>query len=304
MDIRSVDLNLLPVLDALLRHRSATMAARELDMSQSALSSALARLRGLLGDELFVRTGRGLRPTPRASELAEPVAEILIQVRDRILQGEPFDPATSARVFTLAHTDVGAYVLWPRIVRAVRQAAPGVQLRLQVLDKTRLAIALAEGQVDLALGSFPNLPQSLFQKRLFDRRYVALVDRQHRLAGRTLSLQQFAQTPQIVVRGGSGIQDLIVQCLQQHQLRRQDVIELPSYLMIPPMLAGSEFLAVMPGQLADAFMAQGPFARLELPMLTPVSTIRMYWHRRLQLDAGNQWLRTRVVELLAYDRSD
>lgn len=304
MDIRAVDLNLLPVLDALLRHRSATLAARELDMSQSALSSALSRLRGLLGDDLFVRTGRGLCPTPRANELAEPVAEILVQVRDRILQGEPFDPASSARAFTLAHTDVGAYVLWPRIVRMVRQAAPGVQLRLQVLDKTRLAAALAEGQVDLALGSFPDLPQSLFQKRLFDRRYVALVDRHHRLAAGTLSLEQFALSPQIVVRGGSGIQDLIMQCLQQHQLKREDVIELPSYLMIPPMLAGSEFLAVMPGQLADAFIVQGAFARLELPMVTPVSTIRMYWHRRLQLDAGNQWLRARVVALLSRDPSD
>lgn len=304
MDIRSVDLNLLPVLDALLRHRSATLAARELNLSQSALSSALTRLRAVLGDELFVRTGRGLRPTPRASELAEPVAEVLMQVRDRILQGEPFDPASATRVFTLAHTDVGAYVLWPRIVRAVRQAAPGVQLRLQVLGMTQLAPALAEGQVDLAIGSFPDLPQSLFQKRLFDRRYVALVDRGHRLAATTLSLAQFAQTPQIVVRGGSGVQELIGQSLQQHGLRREDVTELPSYLMIPPMLAGSGFLAVMPGQLADVFMAQGRFSRLELPMATPVSTIRMYWHRRLQLDAGSQWLRALAADLLAHDRSD
>lgn len=304
MDIRSVDLNLLPVLDALLRHRSATLAARELNLSQSALSSALSRLRVLLGDELFVRTGRGLRPTPRADELAAPVAEILVHVRDRILQGEAFDPATSTRVFSLAHTDVGAYVLWPRIVRAVRQAAPGVQLRLQVLDMARLAPALAEDQVDLAIGSFPDLPQSLFQKRLFDRRYVALVDRGHRLAGASLTLADFAQMPQIVVRGGWGVQEVIEQFLQQHQLRRQDVTELPSYLMVPPMLAGSPFLAVMPGQLADVFMAQGPFARLELPMATPVSTIRMYWHRRLQLDAGSQWLRALVADLLARDLSD
>ncbi len=304
MDIRSVDLNLLPVLDALLRHRSATLAAHELNLSQSSLSSALSRLRTLLGDQLFVRTGRGLRPTPRAIELTEPVAEILMQVRDRILQGEPFDPATSNRAFSIAHTDVGAYVLWPRIVRAVRRAAPRVQLRLQVLGMTQLAPAMVEGQVDLAIGSFPDLPQSLFQKRLFDRRYVALVDRGHRLAGADLPLAEFAQTRQIVVRGGSGVQEMIEQYLQQHQLRRHGVIELPSYLMIPPMLAGSEFLAVMPGQLADVFMTQGTFARLELPMATPVSTIRMYWHRRLQFDAGSQWLRTLVTDLLALDCSD
>lgn len=304
MDIRCVDLNLLPVLDALLRHRSATLAARELNLSQSALSSALSRLRTVLGDELFVRTGRGLRPTPRASDLAAPVAEILAQVRDRVLQGGHFDPAASTRVFSLAHTDVGAYVLWPRIVRAVRQAAPGVQLRLQVPDVARLGTALAEGHVDLAIGSFPDLPQSLFQKRLFDRRYVALVAQDHRLAGAKLQLSEFAQTPQIVVRGGSGVQDLIDQFLQQHRLRREDVTELPSYLMIPPLLAGSGFLAVMPGQLADAFMTQGAFARLELPMATPVSTVRMYWHRRLQLDAGSQWLRALVSDLVASDSSD
>ena len=91
MDIRTIDLNLLPVLDALLRHRSVTLAARELDMSQSALSAALARLRKLLDDELFVRTGRGLRTTARADALAEPVAAILAQLRDQVLRRDRDD---------------------------------------------------------------------------------------------------------------------------------------------------------------------------------------------------------------------
>lgn len=304
MDIRSIDLNLLPVLDALLRHRSATLAARELDMSQSALSSALARLRHLLGDELFVRTGRGLRPTARASALAEPVAEVLERVRDRILPSAAFDPLRAARGFCLAHTDVGAYMLWPRIVHAVRRAAPGVKLALKVVDQQTLAEGLAEGGIDVAIGSFPRLPTSLFQQRLFDRRYVGVVWQGHRLAGRALTLREFAAVPQIAVRGGAGIQELIDGLLARQQLRREDRLEMPSYLMVPPLLGSGEFLAVMPGQLAEAFAMQWPLVSLKLPFSLPPSTIRMHWHRRSNDDAGSHWLRQLIVRELASDRND
>ncbi|HRH88023.1 MAG TPA: LysR family transcriptional regulator [Rubrivivax sp.] len=303
MDIRSVDLNLLPVLDALLRQRSATLAARELDISQSALSSALGRLRALLGDELFVRTGRGLRPTPRASALAEPVAELLERVRDRILPAASFDPRAAKRESRIAHSDVGAYVLWPRIVRALRRSASGLTLALRVVDPQTVAAALAEGHIDLAIGSFPGLPNALFQQRLFDRRYVAVVARGHRLAARAPSLRDFAAVPQIVVRGASGVQERIDQILARHRLQRSDCLELPSYLMAPPLLAGDEFLAVMPEQLADAFGAIWPFVSLKLPFALPPSTIRMHWHRRFNDDAACRWLRRLVADELCAERA-
>lgn len=296
MDIRSVDLNLLPVLDALLRHRSATLAARDLNMSQSALSAALARLRLLLDDELFVRTGRGLRPTSRALELGEPVAEIMERVRDRILHSARFDPRAATAEFRVVHSDVGAYVMWPRIVQAVRKAAPQVHLALRLLDADEIGPALAEGRVDLAIGSYPRLPQSLFQQRLFDRTFVGLVRRGHPLARKAApSLKEFAAAAQAVVRSGSGIQDRIDEALARQGLRRNDVIELPSYLMLPPLLQAGDFLAVLPGQLADAFARQGRFVALALPMPLPASTIRMHWHRRSHEDAGHQWLRALVA---------
>ncbi|MBB3178207.1 LysR family transcriptional regulator [Variovorax sp. Sphag1AA] len=296
MDIRAVDLNLLPVLDALLRHRSVTLAARELNMSQSALSTALRRLRELLGDELFVRTGRGLRPTSRASALSEPVAEILERVRDRILQSSTFDPRTAKSEFRIAHSDVGAYVLWPRVVRAVRTAAPRVRLVLKTLTQSEIGPALAEGQVDLAIGSYPDLPDSLFQQRLFDRVYVALVADGHPLARKTLTLRSFAATPQIVVRGPSGVQDRIEAYLASHGLVRGECVELPSYLMIPPLLEAGDFLAVVPGQLADAFSRHGSLVTLALPVPVPASVIRMHWHRRFSEDAGSKWLRDLIAQ--------
>lgn len=291
MDIRSIDLNLLPVLDALLRHRSATLAARELNMSQSALSTALGRLRTLLGDDLFVRTGRGLRPTARANELAEPVAEIIERVCDRVLQSSTFDPQAAHVGFRIAHSDVGAYVLWPRVVQAVRGRAPQAKLVLKTFQQADIAPALAEGQVDLAIGSYPGLPASLFQQRLFERVYVALMPKAHPLARKTLNLRNFAAAPQIVVRAASGVQERIDHALARQGLSRPDCVELPSYLMIPPLLESGNFLAVVPGQLADAFARHGAFVSRKLPIAVPPSIVRMHWHRRFNEDAGNRWLR-------------
>jgi DNA-binding transcriptional LysR family regulator len=300
MDIRSIDLNLLPVLDALLRHLSVTLAARELDMSQSALSAALGRLRILLGDQLFVRTGRGLLPTPRAQALAEPVAELLRQVREHVLPGGTFEPRNAQRNFSVLLSDVGAYVLLPRLVRAVRQRAPGVTLTLQPLTGAAIAQDLTAGKIDLAIGAYPDLPQTLYRRRLFERHFVCLVRRDHPAAGhRRLSLGAFAGLPQLVVRMTSGIQDRIEAALNREGLQRQHVLELPSYLMVPPLLEAGDFLAVVPGQLADAFARDGRCTALPLPLDVPPSVIHMHWHRRFQQDAANRWLRAVAAEELA-----
>lgn len=299
MDLRQLDLNLLPVFDALLRHHSVTLAAQELDMSQSAMSAALARLRDALGDTLFVRTGRGLAPTPRALALAEPLAAVLQTVRDRFLATDGFEPASSGRGFNVCHSDVGSYVLWPRIVAAVRAAAPGVRLGLRVLPQAAIAQALERAEIDLAIGAYPGLPASLFQKRLFERSYVGLVRADHPLAGRRLSARQFARTPQLAVRVAARVQESIERQLARQGLRRADVIEMPSYLMLPPLVASGDFLAVMPGQLADAFSRHGQFASLELPFKLPATIIRIHWHRRFREDPGNVWLRGVIARLFA-----
>lgn len=297
MDIRKIDLNLLPVLDALLRYRSVTLAARQLDMSQSALSSSLGRLRELLGDALFVRTGRGLLPTPRATQLAEPIAFILEQLRERVLSTQGFDPKKSQRVFTVCHSDVGSYVLWPRIVPAVAQLAPHVRLQLKLMTQQQIPAALETAAVDLAIGAYPDLPSSLFQRRLFERKYVGIVRKDHPIAGKRLTLCLFAKTPQLVVRLASGVQELVDRTLQEHRLERAHTIEMPSYLMLPPLLEAGDYLAVIPGQLADAFARHGQFKSLKLPMELPASLIKLHWHRRFHEDPGNVWLRGVICDL-------
>jgi DNA-binding transcriptional LysR family regulator len=295
VDIRRVDLNLLPVLDALLRHRSVSVAARELDMSQSALSSALARLRTLLGDPLFVRTGRGLLPTTRASQMAAPLAVILEQVRDRVLSAGGFAAPVTQRQFTLCLSDVGSFVVWPGLVSAVRAQAPNVSMRLRVLEQAAIAAALQNGEVDLAVGAYPGLPDSLCQRRLFDRDHVCLVRTGHPLAGRRVTLKQFAGAAHVVVRMSSGVQERIDQLLAAEGLRRVIALEMPSYLMLPPLLEAGDYLTVMPGQLADEFCRHGRFTAMKSPLVLPPSTIRLHWHRRFHDDPANIWLRELVA---------
>ena len=196
----------------------------------------------------------------------------------------------------VALSDVGSYVLWPRIVAAIESAAPRVQVGMRTLPQLELASALENGEVDLALGAYPDLPPTLYQRRLFERQYVALVGKQHPLAGKRLGIKAFAQVPQAVVRLASGIQDRVDDVLLKHGYKRERVLEMPSYLMLPPLLEDGCYLAVMPGQLADAFSRHGRFTSLKLPFELPTSTIRMHWHRRYHEDAGNVWLRGVVVD--------
>lgn len=297
MDLRDVDLNLLVALDALLRHRSVSLAARELDLSQPAMSAALGRLRVLLSDPLLVRTGRGMMPTVRAEQLARPVADILEKVRETVLSGGDFEPSQARRRFTLCLSDVGSYVLWPRIVRALRIEAPQVALRMRTVEQAGIGAALESGDIDLAVGAYPELPRTLYQQRLFERSYVLLMRKGHRLAREPLDPARFAAAEHAVVRASSGVQDMIDRELARLRLTRRSTLELPSYLMLPPLIDGGETVAVIPGQLAEAFMPLGRFAAVALPLPLPAITIRQHWHRRFHADSGNAWLRATLASL-------
>ena len=301
MDIKSLDLNLLPVLDALLRHDSVSGAARELGMSQPATSYALKRLRALLGDPLFVRTGRGVVPTTRALGLALPLREILARMRDDVLAGGGFHARSAERVFTLCLSDVGSFVLWPRIVQAMRGAAPRAGLRLRTLDPVHIAAALESGEIDLAIGAYPQLPDALFQQRLFAREYVCLVRERHRFTARRPSLRQFAAAEHLVVTAPTRMHQRIDAALAARKIVRKVIMQLPSYLMLPPLIEAGDYVAVVPGPLADAFVGRGRMVSVAVPLTLPPMIVRQHWHRRQHEDAGNLWLRSLVWNLFGAD---
>ncbi len=179
MNVQDVDLNLLRVFDAVLRERGVTPAAARLGLTQPAVSNALARLRALLGDALFVRTPKGMDATPFARELAEPVRQALVLLESALAHGPGFDPATATRAFRFYMSDLGQIEFLPPLVERVQRDAPNVRLEAIALDVEHIADALATGALDLAIGFLPGLGAPVRRRHLFRDPYVCLMRADH-----------------------------------------------------------------------------------------------------------------------------
>ena len=173
MNVHDIDLNLLRVFDAVLHEKGVTPAATRLGLTQPAVSNALARLRKLFGDALFVRTPRGVDATPFARELAEPVRQALALLESALAHGPGFDPATSTRAFRFYMSDLGQVEFLPPLVERVQRGAPGVRLEAVALEVEDIADALAAGALDLAIGFLPGLSAPVGAGRYFAIRTCA-----------------------------------------------------------------------------------------------------------------------------------
>src|SRR5688500_18047777 len=179
MNVQDIDLNLLRVFDAVLRERSVTAAAARLGLTQPAVSNALARLRALFGDALFVRTPAGMDATPFARGVAEPVRQALALLESALAHGPGFEPATSTRAFRFYMSDLGQVEFLPPLVERVQEAAPGVRLEAVAADLEHIADALGAGALDLAVGFLPALGPPVARRTLFRDPYLCLMRADH-----------------------------------------------------------------------------------------------------------------------------
>src|SRR4051812_30876752 len=194
-----IDVQHLRVFEATLRLGSLTRAADELGLTQSALSKSLGTLRGHFDDPLFVRTPRGMEPTPRAQSLAAAVQQAL-SVFDEELRAPPqFDPATSERYFSLLCSDFGALHFLPPLLAHTSRAAPGVQFGMVSLRNVDMAGALAAGEADLVVGAYPDMGAGIFQQALYRDDYACLVSTEHPRITQTLTLEQFLGESHVMV---------------------------------------------------------------------------------------------------------
>lgn len=293
-----LDLNLLPVFDALIRVRNVSRAAEELDMSQSAVSHALKRLRLFFGDQLFLKTGSGMQPTPRALELLEPVLAVMGTVRGELLVREGFDAATSKRVFSLCLTDMGELIFLPKLIERLRQAAPGCTLRTLQVPMNQIEDVLERGEADLALGSLHTVPEGLFQQQLFMRSFVTIVNRRNRRIGDTVSREQFFEMEHIVVSMSGRLEDAYDSIVDQLAGPRRIYLTTPHFLTVPMIIEQNpELIATVPRELATRFARYNSIKAVETPVDVPPFAIRQHWHPRFQHDAANSWLRKQVKEV-------
>jgi DNA-binding transcriptional LysR family regulator len=297
MKLGSMDLNLLLAFDTLVAEGSVTEAAAKLNLSQPAMSGALARLRLRFGDPLFVRTGGRMRPTPRALQLAVPIGEAIATLRQAIEPGSSFLPEESTRSFQIEATDYVEALLLGPLMSAVRRAAPGVSIRTIRAAQAFAPSedALRAGEVDLALGLFPVTMRArpdLLSQMLFIDRLVAVVRARHPAVGRRLTLRTFLSLPHIRIvypkDARMGFVDTLLASLGHE---REVALTVANLAPVPAIVARSDLLGVVPERLAREGARAGALRIFDVPVPIPDLPLTSVWHSSRQRDPAHAWLR-------------
>ena len=300
-----LDLALLNVIVTLLETGSVTQGALKLGVSQPTVSAALGKLRAYFDDPLFIRSTSGMSPTPRGAEVASAAREILRQIDEKLQPEVKFEPSLRHRPFTFAMSDVGEIVFLPRIVKAIAAASPETPVRSISMRPTHLAQALEDGDVDLAVGYFPDLKKGdFFQQRLFMHHFVCLVRSDHPIQGSTLTIGDFLGLQHVVVQSEGRSQEILESYLEAHGLERRVAVYTPHFLSIRRLIAQSDMVATVPHALGIEYgNALYGLKSMELPFPSPRIELRQHWHRRVHKDARNLWLR-KVVSKLFNEATD
>ena len=307
MNLRDIDLNLLVVFNQLLVERRVSKVAEKLGLTQPAVSNALARLRKLLGDELFLRTPRGMQPTPFADELAEPVAYALGMIHGALNQRSSFEPATSQRSFTIGMTDIGEIYFLPKLMDELARLAPGVSVSTVRNAAVNLKDEMEAGHVDLALGLLPQLKGGFFQRRLFRQRYVCLFRKGHRLDRRNdkrneqrkISLAEFSAADHVVVVSAGTGHGKVDELLERNGVQRRVRLTVPHFVAVGHILRATDMIATVPEAFAQQVAAAFELVSVAHPAGLPDIAINMFWHAKFHKDPANQWLRGLIFEMRA-----
>lgn len=297
MDIRQVDLNLLLVFHSMLEHRSVTRSAEAIGLSQPAMSAAVTRLRVLFNDALFVRTGSGMQPTPRAAELESAVRRVIDTVKAEILPVPSFDPRKDSKVFSLVTPDIAEVHFLPKIIACLVREAPHCDVRTLSMPRQAAAEALEAGAAELAIGYLPDLQKAgFFLQKLFRNDYVCIVRGKHPFIADKLTLKTYLAASHAVV-SPDGREHLLDQFLNRRNLKRRVLVGLSHFMSLLPIIESSDLIATVPRDLANICVQHADIRIVDPPFKAPVVEVHQFWHRRSHQDAANVWLRSQVLRL-------
>jgi DNA-binding transcriptional LysR family regulator len=318
VSIGRIDLNLLKVFDAVYEDRNLVRAGKRLNLTQSAVSHALGRLRDLLGDELFVRTGQGMVPTGRAAAMAVELRDSLSRI-EATLGIERFDVKTSQRRFVLAANDHLTEVFLAPLSCRLQKTAAGVDLVIRPSTRIDLAEQIDLGRIDLAVGIFAQIPARMSAQTLTTQGEMIVMRKGHPAATRKLSLRDLAKYPLVTISVGGQEEGAVDGFLLERGLARQSEmfdrrsleeamagigeaprlrVTVPHSLAIPSLLNGTDMLSIVPASLATAFKRGSDLLVRQLPYPTTTSVIRALWHRRNEHDHAHAWLREALSDVV------
>ncbi|KQP10247.1 LysR family transcriptional regulator [Methylobacterium sp. Leaf99] len=301
VDLTRIDLNLLVALDALLSERGVTRAAARIGIGQSAMSSSLARLRLLFGDELLTRAPEGMRPTPRALALAEPVRTLLRQVQSLVRRDAVFDPRTVTRTFTIGLPDSAEVLLGPRLLAYLRAEAPGISLLLRSIDRIRILQELDADRVDLGIGFFTEGQTHHKRRLLYRDNYLCMFNAD--LVGITppISLEDYVRFPHILTSLKETAHGVVDDALAKRGLSRTLAVTTPRFLAVPFLVRSAPVITTMHARLATFFAGALGLSVSPAPVALEDVAISMLWHASYDDDPAHRWLRATILRLTEAD---
>jgi DNA-binding transcriptional LysR family regulator len=295
-NVEGTNLNLLVAFDALVAERSVTRAAARIGVTQSAVSNALAQLRVLFDDPLFLRARRGVTPTPRAIELAGPIRQGLALFASALAPAA-FAPSRSTRTFVLAASDFVELVLLPPLLRRLAREAPGVRVEVRPWGLHEVPDALARGEVDLMAGFYGEVPPQHEQRFLFEEPYVCIVRKDLPHVGRRLTLARYLELSHVLVSERADSPGSVDRALAARGLARRVGARVSHFLLVPAHVSQTDLIAAVGRRVAEAFARSYAIKVLKPPIPLPPGRVGQVWHRRADADAGHRWLRTALEEV-------
>jgi DNA-binding transcriptional LysR family regulator len=305
MNLTGIDLNLLVVFDALMTEGQVTRAGEKLGLSQPATSNALARLRNLTKDELFVRNSGKLQPTPVAIALAQQIQPALNQIQTALSPPQPFDPLTSDRVFRIGMNDYVEFVLLPPLLEKMAPIAPHIKIQVRSGNREQQLALLDNGEIDLICGLFPNKIAWHEQQLLFQEQFVCICRRDHPSIGDTISLDDYVNTDHLLVSVQEDMVGRVDFLLAQQNLTRNIAVSTPHFLVAPSILARTNLVATLVERVAKEFAPILNLKILRCPLPLQGFSVFLRWHQSMSVGGAsrngnrdaNAWLRGVVLEI-------
>jgi DNA-binding transcriptional LysR family regulator len=300
IDLSRTDLNLLVLFEAVLEERHVGRAALRLNLTASAVSHGLGRLRRLLNDPLFLRMPKGVVPTARAVELAAPVADVLARARSVIATAEPFDPVISTRRFAISAPDAVSAVFFPLLFAKLRDAAPGIEISIRqllpALGETSPVRAwqsafthLDTHTIDIAIIPSDDIPARFFTRALYSEDFVVTMRAGHPFAG-MLTLDRYCEAKHLVVSVTGDPYGFVDRVLAKHGRARQTALTVPNFMFALAMICETDLLAALPRRFVAMHAARFGVVGVEPPMSFGQFRLNALAPKVAMMDAGLAWL--------------
>ncbi len=293
-NLRQLDLNLLVALDVLITEASVTKAAERLNMSQSAMSYSLKRLRTILNDDILIRTSREMEVTPYARQISDRLRQILVEIQSTLLEKETFDPATTKATFRIAASDYVEATIGVSLIQQLATQSPEIRIRINNLDKETVMDALDENSIDLAVNAKLPLKNWHVKQNLYREEFVCVVRGDNSLT--ELSIADYIERAHILVSLRDDFQGKGDQILEQQKQSRQVIWSTPHFMAVPFLLNNSDCVALLPNRMAQQCARAMNLKLLPPPIPIEGFTVSMVWHQRNTNNPAYQWLREQIID--------